>query len=329
MSLPSAKERSGSAAPAARHHERDGQRLAHRPEVRPRDRHRAPARRRRDAPGRGHAAHRRRGGRRMGANPDGSVSRIDPETGRLEATIDTGLGAFTIAAGEEGVWFLGDDDDRRRQDRPAHEPRGPDDPGRADELARHRRRRRLGVGRGERRGRRLADRARAPADHADDRRRASASASSPSARGPSGPRTTSTASCRASIRAPTRSPPGRPSAPRRPSRPAPDRRGSASPAARRRAHCRCRHAARWSSGAEAPDVLIASDLPLQGPDSAGPRALESAIRFVLEQRRFRAGEFSVGYQSCDVSTPQIAAASSSGSARRTLPRTRTRRSSSP
>ena len=44
--------------------------------------------------------------------------------------------------------------------------------------------------------------------------------------------------------------------------------------------------------------------PAPGPDSAGPRALESAIRFTLEQRRFRAGEFSVGYQSCDVSTPQ-------------------------
>jgi branched-chain amino acid transport system substrate-binding protein len=57
-------------------------------------------------------------------------------------------------------------------------------------------------------------------------------------------------------------------------------------------------------GAGDPDVLIASDLALQGPDSAGQRTLESAIRFTLEQRRFRAGEFSVGYQSCDVSTPQ-------------------------
>ncbi len=51
-------------------------------------------------------------------------------------------------------------------------------------------------------------------------------------------------------------------------------------------------------------MLIASDLPLQGPDSAAPRALENAIRFTLERRRFTAGEFSVGYQSCDVSTPQ-------------------------
>ena len=44
------------------------------------------------------------------ANPDGSVSRIDPETGRLEATIDTGAEAWTIAAGDEGVWFLGTDE---------------------------------------------------------------------------------------------------------------------------------------------------------------------------------------------------------------------------
>ena len=35
-------------------------------------------------------------------------------------------------------------------------------------------------------------------------------------------------------------------------------------------------------GAGDPDVLIASDLALQGPDSAGQRTLESAIRFTLE-----------------------------------------------
>jgi branched-chain amino acid transport system substrate-binding protein len=57
-----------------------------------------------------------------------------------------------------------------------------------------------------------------------------------------------------------------------------------------------------ASGGAAPDVLIASDLPLQGPDSATPRALEDAIRFVLDQRHFRAGEHTVGYQSCDDST---------------------------
>ena len=44
------------------------------------------------------------------ANPDGSVSRIDAKTGRIVATIDTGASAWTIAAGDEGVWFLGSDD---------------------------------------------------------------------------------------------------------------------------------------------------------------------------------------------------------------------------
>ncbi len=61
-----------------------------------------------------------------------------------------------------------------------------------------------------------------------------------------------------------------------------------------------------ASGAGKPDVLIASDLPLQGPFSADPRAIANAIRFVMERRRFKAGEYAVGYQSCDVSTPQTA-----------------------
>jgi ABC-type branched-subunit amino acid transport system substrate-binding protein len=58
------------------------------------------------------------------------------------------------------------------------------------------------------------------------------------------------------------------------------------------------------AGAGAPDLLIASDLPLQGSDAATTRPLESAIRFTLERRGFRAGDYTVGYQSCDVSTPQ-------------------------
>jgi DNA-binding beta-propeller fold protein YncE len=39
-------------------------------------------------------------------NPDDTLSRIDPETGKLVAPIDVGISASTIAAGEEGVWFL-------------------------------------------------------------------------------------------------------------------------------------------------------------------------------------------------------------------------------
>ena len=47
------------------------------------------------------------------ANPDGSVARIDPESGRLAATIETEFPAWTIAAGEDGVWFLADATRRR------------------------------------------------------------------------------------------------------------------------------------------------------------------------------------------------------------------------
>ena len=49
-----------------------------------------------------------------------------------------------------------------------------------------------------------------------------------------------------------------------------------------------------------PDVLVASDLPLQGPSSA--RTLAAAVRFVLAQHRFKGGRYSVGFQSCDDST---------------------------
>ena len=57
-------------------------------------------------------------------------------------------------------------------------------------------------------------------------------------------------------------------------------------------------------GAAKPDVLIASDLPLQGDQGASARELADAIRLVLEQRDFRAGKFAVGYRSCDDSTAQ-------------------------
>jgi branched-chain amino acid transport system substrate-binding protein len=59
-----------------------------------------------------------------------------------------------------------------------------------------------------------------------------------------------------------------------------------------------------ASGGSDPDVLIASDLPLQGPEGATYRALADSIRFVLRDNGFRAGEYTVGYQSCDDSTAQ-------------------------
>jgi branched-chain amino acid transport system substrate-binding protein len=56
------------------------------------------------------------------------------------------------------------------------------------------------------------------------------------------------------------------------------------------------------TGSDRPDVLIASDLPLQVGDLL--RLTVDAIRFVLEKHQFRAGEHRVGYQSCDDSTAQ-------------------------
>ena len=53
-----------------------------------------------------------------------------------------------------------------------------------------------------------------------------------------------------------------------------------------------------------PDVLIASDLPLQGANRALTTEMADAIEFVLKERDFKAGDLNVGYQSCDDSTAQ-------------------------
>ena len=58
-----------------------------------------------------------------------------------------------------------------------------------------------------------------------------------------------------------------------------------------------------TAGSEPPDLLIASDLPLQG-GLLETESLVGAITYVLRQHDFRAGEHRVGYQSCDDSTPQ-------------------------
>jgi len=48
-----------------------------------------------------------------------------------------------------------------------------------------------------------------------------------------------------------------------------------------------------------PDVLIVSDLMLQGGARVTTTQMAQAIAFVLRQRGFRAGDFGVAYQSCD------------------------------
>jgi branched-chain amino acid transport system substrate-binding protein len=63
--------------------------------------------------------------------------------------------------------------------------------------------------------------------------------------------------------------------------------------------------AKIESGGREPDVLIASDLPLRGDSSAITRSMSAAILFVLRSHGFRAGEHTVGYQSCDDSTSQV------------------------
>jgi hypothetical protein len=57
-------------------------------------------------------------------------------------------------------------------------------------------------------------------------------------------------------------------------------------------------------GAGSPRFVVASDLPLQGPDRATTLPMTEAIRFVFEQRNFKAGPYTLGYQSCDDSTAQ-------------------------
>lgn len=56
-----------------------------------------------------------------------------------------------------------------------------------------------------------------------------------------------------------------------------------------------------------PDILIASDLPLQGANRALTTEMADAIEFTLKQRDWKAGDMNVGYQSCDDSTAQAGA----------------------
>ncbi len=60
-----------------------------------------------------------------------------------------------------------------------------------------------------------------------------------------------------------------------------------------------------ASGEETnPRFLIVSDLPLKGSEVAKTHQMVEAIRLVLERRGYRAGAYTIGYQSCDDSTAQ-------------------------
>jgi len=53
-----------------------------------------------------------------------------------------------------------------------------------------------------------------------------------------------------------------------------------------------------------PDYIIASDFPLQGSSLTQTEQIVAAIRYELGQRGWKAGDYNIGYQSCDDSTAQ-------------------------
>jgi branched-chain amino acid transport system substrate-binding protein len=53
-----------------------------------------------------------------------------------------------------------------------------------------------------------------------------------------------------------------------------------------------------------PDYIIASDLPLQGSGRTQTVQMTEAIKYILKQDDFKAGDFKIGYQSCDDATAQ-------------------------
>lgn len=57
-------------------------------------------------------------------------------------------------------------------------------------------------------------------------------------------------------------------------------------------------------GAGKPQALIASDLPLQGAGRSQTVQMTKAINYILAKHNYKAGKWTVGYQSCDDATPQ-------------------------
>jgi branched-chain amino acid transport system substrate-binding protein len=55
-----------------------------------------------------------------------------------------------------------------------------------------------------------------------------------------------------------------------------------------------------------PDYLIASDFPLQGSSRRQTEQIVAAIRYEVGQRDWKAGDYKIGYQSCDDATAQAA-----------------------
>jgi len=236
------------------------------------------------------------------ATPDANIARIDPDSGRLEATIDAGEDAWTVAAGKEGVWFISDDAEVAKID-----PRT------------NRITQRIQVGANSLLGVAVGAGSVWAAANVEgviwriDPRRTPVTRTIDVGIGVTfvafGERSvwtgnyvdgnvaridpsTNMVEARTSVSAPQALAAGAGSA------------WVSVAAGTTEGALTASGCGAIASGGGTPDVLIASDLPLQGPFSAGPRALEGAIRFILERHRFRAGKYTVGYQSCDVSTAQ-------------------------
>ena len=57
-------------------------------------------------------------------------------------------------------------------------------------------------------------------------------------------------------------------------------------------------------GSGSPDFIIASDLPLQGAIRKQTVQISRAMIWALQQKAWKAGNWKIGYQSCDDSTAQ-------------------------
>ncbi len=60
----------------------------------------------------------------------------------------------------------------------------------------------------------------------------------------------------------------------------------------------------YYEGDGSPQYVIASDLPLQGSGRTQTVQMTEAIKYILKQADFKAGDYTIGYQSCDDSTAQ-------------------------
>jgi branched-chain amino acid transport system substrate-binding protein len=61
----------------------------------------------------------------------------------------------------------------------------------------------------------------------------------------------------------------------------------------------------YYQGSGKPQYIIASDLPLQGSGRTQTVQMTEAIKFILKQHNFKAGKYTIGYQSCDDATAQL------------------------